>query len=246
MNNKLKSFLIIYLLFIIFLSFYFFFYSNNKYSSSFLYEKKLAEDHFFMLSNKKSKKIVNKIFLEIPTLALTIEEYKNDIFNQFLSEGFLCLQENKLYLNEYQNEFKNIDKNLIKSLSLQGGYFYDRKQVDKVLIKFSHSSPSNLANQNFFNYFNFCFIKSYEIHNITHSYFKFLELELKKYKKDNLIYELNRLPKKNIKIKNFNYLIKPYKTGLNYYYYLSLICFGFTLCVLLNSIFFSFLIKKTK
>ena len=103
--------------------------------------------------------------------------------NQFLTEGFLCLQENHLFIDEYQNKLKSIDKSLIKSLSLQGGYFYNRKFIDKVLIKFNHSKPSNIANKIFFNYLNFCFARSFESHNIIQSYLQFIESEIKKYEK---------------------------------------------------------------
>lgn len=245
-NTKIKSFLLIFFLFFIFLNFYFMFYSNNKYSNSFLFEKEIVGNKFFIINDEKYINTINKIIIDIPTLAISIKKYKNDVMNQFLSEGFLCMQENHLFIDEYQNKFKDIDKSLIKSLSLQGGYFYNRKFVDKVLIKFNHSNSINIANKSFFDYFNFCFARSYKIHDIIYSYLEFIETEIKKYEKKDLIYELNMLKQKKVEINNFNYLLKPFKNGLNYYYYLSLICFGFTLCILLNSIFHNLFIKKTK
>ena len=246
-NIKIKSFFTIFLLFFIFLNFYFFFYSNNKYSKSFLFEKQIVGNKFFIINNDEEYMgIINKIIAEIPNLDISIKKYENDVMNQFLSEGFLCMQENHLFIDEYISKFKDVDKSLIKSLSLQGGYFYNRKFIDKVLIKFNHSSSINKANKSFFDYFNFCFAKSYKSHNIIYSYVEFINSEIKKYEREDLIYELNMLKQKKIEIKDFNYLLKPFKNHLNYYYYFSLICFGFTLCILLNSIFYSFFIKKTK
>jgi hypothetical protein len=246
MNDKLKSFLMIFLLFFIFLNLYFIFYSNNKYSSSFLFDKNLVENKIFISNEKKFKKTIQDTIQEIPNLVATVEKHKNYVLNQFLSEGFLCLQENHLFINEYQNKNKIINKSLIKSISLQGGYFYNRKYIDKVLVKFNHSDSKNIANKYFFHYLNFCFSKSYKTHNIVNSYLEFIKIEVKKINKNSLIDRIEELQKKNKVLENFTYLVKPYNTGLNYYYYLSLVCFGFTLSILLNSIFFSFFEKKTK
>ena len=108
---------------------------------------------------------------QIPTIDISIKKFKDKSTNQFLTESFLCLQENNLFIQEYQKKNNNLDKNLIKSISLQGGYFYNRKFIDKILIKFNHSESFQQAESSFINYFNFCFNKAFKSNNLSMSYF---------------------------------------------------------------------------
>lgn len=246
MNKSLKSFLTIFFLYFIFLNFYFIFYSNNKYKSSYLFEKKNKIDKIFNFNHTVVDQVKNIIVTKIPVIDNSLKKFKDKSANQFLTEGFLCLQENNLFIDEYQRKNDNIDKNLIKSISLQGGYFYNRKFIDKILIKFNHSKSSQQADDSFVNYFNFCFNKAFKNNNLAQSYFNFLENELMKYEKYEFQTNIDQLKLLKINNLNFKYLIKKREHKLNVYYYLSLICFGFTLSLILNTIFFNFFDTKRK
>ncbi len=246
MNKNFKSFLSIFLLYFIFLNFYFIFYSNNKYKSSYLFEKKNKINKIFSFNNSIVNEVNSTIYSKIPTIDISAKKFKDKSANQFLTEGFLCLQENNLFIEEYQKKNNNLDKNLIKSISLQGGYFYNRKFIDKILIKFNHSKSYQEADDNFIDYFNFCFNRAFKSNNLDRSYFNFLEEEVKKYEKYELQSNIDQLKLINIDNLNFKYLIKKHEYEFNYYYYLSLICFGLTLSLILNTIFFNFFDKKMK
>ena len=48
---------------------------------------------------------VNNILItQIPTIDISIKKFKDKSANQFLTEGFLCLQENNLFIKEYQKK----------------------------------------------------------------------------------------------------------------------------------------------
>ena len=246
MNKSIKSFLLIFFLYFIFLNFYFIFYSNNKYKSSYLFEKNGKIDKIFDFNHVIVNEVNNILLLKIPTIDIPIKKFKEKSGNQFLTEGFLCLQENNLFIEDYQKKNNNLNKNLIKSISLQGGYFYNRKFIDKILIKFNHSEYSQQADNRFIDYFNFCFNKAFESNNLARSYFNFLEKEVMKYEKYELQSNIDQLKALEINNINFEFLIKKHKFEFNIYYYLSLICFGFTLSLILNTIFFNFFDNKRK
>lgn len=246
MNKSLKSFFIIFSLYFIFLNFYFLFFSNNKYKSSYLFEKRNKIDKIFNFSHDTVYEVNNILVSKIPTLDISTKKFKDQSANQFLTEGFLCLQENNLFIDEYKKKNSNLDKNLIQSISLQGGYFYNRKFIDKILIKFNHSQSYQQADESFIDYFNFCFNKAFQVNNLALSYFNFLEKEVLKYEKYELQSNIDKLKLLKINNLNFDYLIKKYENEFNVYYYLSLICFGFTLSLILNTIFFNFFEKKRK
>ena len=246
MNKSIKSFLIIFFLYFIFLNFYFIFYSNNKYRSSYLFEKNGKIDKIFDFNNVIVNDVNNILITQIPTIDISIKKFKDKSTNQFLTESFLCLQENNLFIQEYQKKNNNLDKNLIKSISLQGGYFYNRKFIDKILIKFNHSESFQQAESSFINYFNFCFNKAFKSNNLAMSYFNFLENEVEKYGKYEFRPNIDQLKSIKIEKLNFEFLIKKYEHKFNALYYLSLICFGLTLSLILNTIFFNFFDKKRK
>ena len=78
------------------------------------------------------------------------------------------------------------------------------------------------------------------------SYFNFLENEVEKYGKYEFRPNIDQLKSIKIEKLNFEFLIKNYEHKFNAMYYLSLICFGLTLSLILNTIFFNFFDKKRK
>ena len=78
------------------------------------------------------------------------------------------------------------------------------------------------------------------------SYFNFLENEVEKYGKYEFRPNIDQLKSIKIEKLNFEFLIKKYEHKFNALYYLSLICFGLTLSLILNTIFFNFFDKKRK
>lgn len=236
----------IFFLYFIFLNFYFNLFSNNKFKTSYLFEKNNTVNNLFFFNQKKINEINNEITKNIPTFDISNKKFQEKMLNQFLTEGFLCLQENNLFIDEYEKKSVSFDKNLIKSLSLQGGYFYNRKYIDKILIKFNHSKNSRQADRSFIDYLNYCFNRSFQANNIIQSYLNFLETEILKYDKFNLLTEIDQLRLEKIQDLDFKYLVKKHKSTFNYYYYLSLICFGFALSLILNTIFSNFFDRKKK
>lgn len=243
-NNlkKVKPFLILTLFFFVIVNIYFIFVSNNKYSSSYIFQNSFVSEKKFLENNKDTIKNYEEIIGHYSFDRLKFHNFKIKKLNGFLSEGFLCLQENHLFSEDYY-KLKDIKKNhLIGSISLQGAYFYNRKVIDKILIKFNHYKNNDQYKETFLSFFNYCFNRSYYLNNVNELIFNFIELNIRG---SELKVLKNKISEGKIK-KNFEFLIKFEKTSLNLYYYLSIILFTLTFSLFTFSIFNDVFKKKIK
>lgn len=244
-NNlkKIHSFLIITLFFFVIVNFYFIFISNNKYSTSYIFQNNFISEKIFLENNKKIIKNYDEIIKDYSFDKLKFHNFKIKKLNGFLSEGFLCLQENHLYTEDYY-KIKNLKKtHLIRSISLQGAYFYNRDVLDKILIKYNHYKNNDEYKKKFLSFFNYCFNRSYHLNNMNESIFNFIELNIDR---NNELKVLKNKITDGKEKKNFEFLIKFEKTNFNFYYYLSIILFTLTFSLFVFSIFNDVFKKKTK
>ncbi len=242
--KKTKPFFIIVLFFFVIANFYFIFISNNKYSTSYVFQNSFISEEKFLENNKEIIKNYDEMIKRYSFDKLSFHNFKIKKLNGFLSEGFLCLQENHLYSEDYY-KLKNLKNNqLIGSISLQGAYFYNRDVLDKILIKFNHYQNNNKYKKQFLSFFNYCFNRSYSLNNMNTLLFNFIEKNIKD--KNNEF----KLLKNKIAIdqtnKNFEFLIKFEKTSFNLYYYFSIVLFTLTFSIFVYSIFNDVFKKKTK
>ena len=216
-NNlkKIQPFLVITLIFFVIVNIYFIFISNNKYSSSYIFQNSFVSEKKFLENIKDTIKNYEEIIGDYSFDRLKFHNFKIKMLNGFLTEGFLCLQENHLFSDDYY-KLKDIKKNhLIGSISLQGAYFYNRKVLDKILIKFNHYKNSDEYKENFLSFFNYCFNRSYYLNNVDELIFNFIELNIKG---SELKVLKNKISEGQTN-KNFEFLIKFKKTSFNLYYY---------------------------
>lgn len=243
-NNlkKIQPFLVITLIFFVIVNIYFIFISNNKYSSSYIFQNSFVSEKKFLENIKDTIKNYEEIIGDYSFDRLKFHNFKIKMLNGFLTEGFLCLQENHLFSDDYY-KLKDIKKNhLIGSISLQGAYFYNRKVLDKILIKFNHYKNSDEYKENFLSFFNYCFNRSYYLNNVDELIFNFIELNIKG---SELKVLKNKISEGQTN-KNFEFLIKFKKTSFNLYYYLSIILFTLTFSLFTFSIFDDVFKKKIK
>ena len=240
--KKFKPFLIISLFYFVVVNIYFIFVSNNKYSTSFIFKKNFLDEKIFLENNKEIIKNYNEIIQNYSYDTLIFHNFKINKLNGFLSEGFLCLQENHLYSNEYYKT-NNLKKNqVIGSINLQGAYFYNRKTLDNILIKFNHYKNNNQFKDKFLNYFNYCFNRSYRLNNVDTLVFNFFEANFKKTNEESKV--LKNISAENQLEKNFEFLIEFKKTNFNLYYYFSILFFTLTFSLIVFSIFYDVFKKK--
>ena len=215
---------------------FFFYFSNNKYYSSYIYNGKDAEIKFQIFSNKEK----NNFF---PTIEIE-EKFKKKNLNHFLTEGFLCIQENNLFINEFKSKENKKYLKSISSISLQGAYFYNRKNLDKILLKFNHYENTEKVEKVFFNYFNYCFLRSFNIHYNQKEFSQFLLEE--RMNNNSQIFNNTNLTEEIIFANNNNFASFLYKkkSQINYWYYLSLICFTFTISIIFYSLYLEIFKKK--